>query len=204
MSFVATWMKTLISPSEDCESLIRNWGFTIYRTGYGPSSDQQWQDLLQKIQTHAYKNALRMTGATEDDASFQEIWSLFRMDARSDAALAGLDMDQLRQRYNNGDGGPPMNKDHRSHHVFLVADDEVLSSVDATTTTIKCVDADYQAADLIPRNWRLGTQRYLGWMPMLASCVAELWVELGFFPLQKFAPATIGGSHLEVWDAMNR
>lgn len=33
-----------------------------------------------------------MTDATEDDAGFQEVWSLFRMDARSDAALAGLDM----------------------------------------------------------------------------------------------------------------
>jgi hypothetical protein len=123
MSSVAKWMKALIYSSEDCESLIRNWGFTIYRTGYGSSSDEQWQDLLQKIQTHAYKNALRMTSATEDDAGFQEIWSLFRMDARSDAALASLDMDQLRQRYNNGDGSPPMNKDHRSHRVFLVADD---------------------------------------------------------------------------------
>ena len=203
MYSVAKWMKTLIYSSEDCESLIRSWGFTIYRTGYGPSSDQQWQDLIKQIQTYAYKNALRMTGATEDDAGFQEIWSLFRMDSRSDAALAGLDMDQLRQRYNNGDGGPPMNQDHRSHQVFLVADDEVLSSVDATTTIMKCVDADYQAADHVPQNWRLGTQRYFGWMPMLASCVAELWVELEIFPLQRIAPATIGGSHLEVWDAMN-
>jgi hypothetical protein len=203
MSSVAKWMKTLIYSSEDCESLIRNWGFTIYRTGYGSSSDEQWQDLLQKIQTHAYKNALRMIAAPEDDAGFQEIWSLFRMDARSDAALASLDMDQLRQRYNNGDGGPPMNKDYRSHRVFLVADNEVLSSVDATTTIIKCVDTDYQAADHTPKNWRLGTQRYFGWMPMLASCVAELWVELGFFPLQGIAPATIGGKQLEVWDAMN-
>jgi hypothetical protein len=87
-----------------------------------------------------------------------------------------------------------MNKDHRSYRVFLVAD---------ATTTIKCVDADYQAADHIPQNRRLGTQRYFGWMPMLASCVAELWIELGVFPLQNIAPATIGGSHLEVWDAMN-
>lgn len=135
-----------------------------------------------------------MTGATEDDAGFQEIWSLFQIDARSDAALAGLDMDQLRQRYNNGDGGRPMNKDHRSYRVFLVAN---------ATTTIECVDADYQAADHIPSNWRLGTQHCFGWMPMLASCVAELWVELVFFPLQRIAPATIRGSHLEVWDTMN-
>lgn len=138
-----------------------------------------------------------MTDATEDDAGFQEVWSLFRMDARSDAALAGLDMVQLRQRYNNGDAGPPMNEDHRSHRVFLVADDEVLLSVDATTTTIKCVDADYQAADHIPRNWRLGTQHYFGWILMLASCVAELCVELGFFfckklPLRRLEDVTWG------------
>lgn len=96
-----------------------------------------------------------------------------------------------------------MNEDHRSHRVSLVADDQVLPSVDATTTTIQCVDADYQAADHIPRNWRLGTQHYFGWILMLASCVAELCAELEFFLLQKIAPATIGRRHLEVWDAMN-
>ncbi|KAF2995350.1 hypothetical protein E8E13_002558 [Curvularia kusanoi] len=203
MSSVTEWMRTLLCPLEDLKDHFRTWGFTIYRTCFKPSSDQQWQDLLQKIQTHAYENALEMTGATEDDPGFQEIWSLFRIDARSDTALDGLDIDQLRQRYNNDDGGVPMNKDHRSHRVFLVADDEALSSVDSATTTVKCVDADYRAEDHIARNWRVGAQRYFGWMPMLASCVAELWVELGFLPFQKICPETIGGSHLVVWDALN-
>lgn len=151
----------------------RNWGFTVYRTGYGPSSDEQWQRLLQTIQTHAYEKTLSVTCLPEDDPGFQQIRSPFRIDARSDAALAGLDVDQLRLLYNNNiDGGPPMNADLRSHRVFLVADDEILSDVDAST--VKCVEADYQAADHIPRNTRLGGQRYFGWMSMRAGSVVEL------------------------------
>jgi hypothetical protein len=77
-----------------------------------------------------------VTGATENDPSFQQIWSLFCLDASSDPALGVLDMDQLRLLYRNGDGGAPINADLRSHRVFLVADDEILSDTDAFT--VKC------------------------------------------------------------------
>ncbi|KAH8706872.1 hypothetical protein GQ44DRAFT_818466 [Phaeosphaeriaceae sp. PMI808] len=78
------------------EDRYRVWGFTIYRTDYEPLADQQWQQLLRTIQTHAYEKTLRVTGAAEDDPGFQYIWSLFLVDARSNSALAGLDIDQLR------------------------------------------------------------------------------------------------------------
>jgi hypothetical protein len=43
------WLSGL-SISSDYDFVgYRNWGFTIYRTGYGPSSDQQWQRLLETI-----------------------------------------------------------------------------------------------------------------------------------------------------------
>ncbi|USP76864.1 uncharacterized protein yc1106_04138 [Curvularia clavata] len=176
----------------------RNWGFTIYRTGYGPSSDQQWQQLLQTIQLGARKGALDVTETTEEDPGFQQLWSLFRLDARSDSALAGLGIDQLRDLYNSGEGGQPMNTDYKLHRIFLLADDEALS--DPTASIIKCVDADYRAEDYIPRNTRMGGQRYFGWMPMRAGSVAELWSRLDDWDLCRIAPPTIGGSHLVIWD----
>ncbi|KAH7093222.1 hypothetical protein FB567DRAFT_170067 [Paraphoma chrysanthemicola] len=177
---------------------FRNWGYTIYRTAYGPSTDQRWQRLLEKIQIQAYAATLRVCKTTADNPAVQQLWSLFRLDARSDPALDSLSMEQLRLLYRNGDGGVPMNADFRSHRVFLLADEEVLSDADACL--IKCVEADYEAADHVPRNTRLGGQRYFGWMPMRSAEIMELWKELESEDLSTIAPPTIGGSHLSLWE----
>jgi hypothetical protein len=60
-----------------------------------------------------------------------------------------------------------MNADLRSHRMFLVADEEVLSDADAFL--VRCVEADYEAADYVPRNTRMGGQRYFGWMRTRSS-----------------------------------
>jgi len=195
---VKEWMSNLCVYEDDEFVRHRNWGFTIYRTGYGLSSDEQWQRLLQKIQTDAREGALDATGSEEDDPGFQRLWALFRLDARSDAALTGLDVDQLRELYNKGGGEQPMNTDYNLHRIFLFADDEVLS--DPTASIIKAVDADYRPEDHVPRNPRVGRQRYFGWMPMKAGSVAEFWNRLQFSDISMIAPPTIGGSHLVIWD----
>jgi hypothetical protein len=189
------WMDDLRLYVDDEFVGHRNWGFTIYRTGFG--SDQQWQRLLQTIQTRAYEEAQSATETTEDDPSFQKLWSLFRLDARSDPTLAGLDIDQLRQLYNSGEGGQPMNADYKLHRIFLFADDEVLSDTD--TSIVKCVDAGYRAEDYIPQNTRMGGQRYFGWMRMMAGSVVDLWDQLAIFEMSTIAPPTIGGNPLVVW-----
>jgi hypothetical protein len=208
---VEDWVNDLhiLSNEEEGGNFIgyRNWGFTIYRTGYtGSSSDQQWQQLLQTIQTAAHKGALSITGTTEQDPAFQELWSLFWLDAREDPALlAGLNIDQLRDLYNSAEEGggqqQPMNWDYKLRRVFLFADDEVLSEPTATAN-VKCVDADYRAENYISRNPRVFPQRYFGWMPMRAGSVAELWSRLNDWELSRIAPPTIGGSHLVVWDGV--
>jgi hypothetical protein len=195
------WLLDLhpIIDGEVYEDRHRNWGFTIYRTAYGPSTDQQWQRLLQTIQTHAYKSTLSITGITGDDPIFQKLWSLFCLDARSDASLSGLNVDQLRLLYNNHkEGPPPMNTDYKLHRIFLVADDETFRDIEPDI--IKAMDADYRAEDYVPKNNRCGGQRYFGWMPMRAGYVAELWARLDIWELQRIAPSTIAGSHLVVWD----
>jgi hypothetical protein len=179
---------------------FRNWGYTVYRTAYGLSTDQRWQQLLEKIQTRAYAATSRVCEATADDPAVQRVWSLFRLDTRSDPTLEGLSMEQLRLLYRNGDGGVPMNADLRSHRMFLVADEEVLSDADAFL--VKCVEADYEAADHVPRNTRMGAQWYFGWTRIRSSEIVELWKELEFNDLERIAPRTVAGSHPEVWENM--
>jgi hypothetical protein len=99
----------------------------------------------------------------------------------------------------SGEGSQPMNTDFKLHRIFLLADDEVLS--DPAASIVKCVDVDYRAEDHIPRNPGLGGQRYYGWMPMKAGCVADFWVELGLAEMSEIAPPTIGGNHLVIWEA---
>jgi hypothetical protein len=195
---IEDWLNDLRLLPDDEVIRHRNWGFTIYRTDYRPSSDQQWQRLLQTIQTCAYEGALSATESSEDKSDFQHLWSLFRLDARSDPTLANLDMDHLRQLYNTSEGGQLMNPDFKLHRVFLFADGEVL--LDTAASVVKCVDADYRAEDHVPRNKRVGGQRYFGWIRMRANSVAELWVQLGVFELSSIAPGTIGGCQLVVWD----
>ena len=95
--------------------------------------------------------------------------------------------------------------------MFFVADEEVLSdsnpfslfdsNVSSASPLVKCVKADYEAAEHVPRNTRLGWgQRYLGWMLMKCAEVVELWKELELNDLQRIAPKRIGGSHLVVWE----
>jgi hypothetical protein len=115
---------------------------------------------------------LRVCQATADDPAVQQIWSLFRLDARSDPTLDGLSMKQLQLLYRTHDGGVPINADLRSHRVFLLADEDVLSA--AATFLVKCVVADYEAADHVPRNTWQGGQWYFGWMRMRSAEIVEL------------------------------
>ncbi|OAK96382.1 hypothetical protein IQ06DRAFT_351812 [Phaeosphaeriaceae sp. SRC1lsM3a] len=209
--FTATkWLRHLHYPSEvgGEADLIRTWGFPIYRTAYGPSTDQKWEQLLKTIRTHAYDNTLRITEATEDDPIFQQIWSFFRLDARSNAALSGLTFEQLRLLYIKSDGGVPVNSNLPSHRVFLVVDEEVLSGVEGCI--VKCVEADYLAEEHVSRNPRC-PQRYWGFMKMRADAVVQLWKELQLFkfrPLRRrrlegviwwFGKINVGKSLLAKW-----
>lgn len=116
------------------------------------------------MRTDAYAAILRMCNTTASNPAVENVWVLFRVDARSDPTLDGMGMAQLRLLYRNGEGGVPMNSELRSHRVFLVADEEVLLSGDADAAVIKCVQADYVAADYVPGNTWVGGQSYFGWM----------------------------------------
>lgn len=181
--------------SED--DTYHNWGFRVYRTSYATSSDRQWEDILQKMRAAVEEELSVLLEVEDDDPDARKLLELFRLDIQSDATtLDGLDLEQVRKIHQSA---TDLQENLSTKEVFLVADQDVLED---DNTWIKCVQADYVAADYIPRNSRNGGQRYFGWMKMGTGLVADLWFQLLFRSggLDEFAPLTIGGMHLEVWE----
>jgi hypothetical protein len=158
---------------------FETWGFTIYRTHYGPGSEEQWCRLLQTMHAGAQDGIENMWQAEDYPAIMSKSWDLFRLDARSDAdTLDGLTLENVRQVYVDKAGGAPMpNVPHRHPwHVFFLADAEVLRDPDLRM--IKVVAAEYDAERAVPKNRRYGPQRYFGWITMPATATLNLWRQL--------------------------
>src|SRR5690242_12197172 len=111
----------------DEDKYLQPWGFTIYRTYYGPGSDQQWEKLLLNI-TNGVKDRLRAhEGYGDDPAVITRAEELYKLDARSDPAfLAGLELEEVRNLYHEGTGGQPLNTNNDPWRVFILVDEEVL------------------------------------------------------------------------------
>lgn len=181
------------------DKYLQPWGFTTYRTYYGPASSQQWESLLGKI-TLGVKERLRAHGGSkEDPAMITKAEDLFNLDARSDpSTLDGLTLEQVRHLYHESGGGQPMNTDKDPWRVFILADEEVLTNPDLGV--IKVVAADYDAVACIPRNPRFGPQRYFGWLKMSSAHVLTLWFQLEIYTLEQVGNHTEGGPGAW-WDA---
>jgi hypothetical protein len=191
----------------DLTPYYRPWGFTIYRTTYGSSSDEHWHSLLDLIHAGVTSEIMSSNGADQADPVAQQILSLFRLDARSDPeVLDGLGMDEVRKIYQDAIGGEPMNANWKERRVFLLVDEEVIEEQAFMANRfghkpwIKCVEPYYVASEHVPGNNRNGGQRYFGSMKMRTGSVLQLWSWLEDDWFEKIAPPTIGGAHLVVWD----
>ncbi|KAK8069899.1 hypothetical protein PG994_006515 [Apiospora phragmitis] len=127
--------------TEEDDAFHLTWGFTLYRTEYGGSSEQRWQALVAKIQAQvADKLAPRPESGGDGDGDDDEgrpetraaLLRLFRLDARSDPGLLqGKSMDEVRAlfwdrvRANVPEPMPPQ------QCVFLLANKDVLGDDDA-------------------------------------------------------------------------
>ncbi|KAH8745653.1 hypothetical protein F5883DRAFT_586648 [Diaporthe sp. PMI_573] len=111
----------------------RNWGFTIYRTAYGTTTDEQWPSLVAKIEAQVL-DEINIHGASEPAAP--TLRSLFHLDPRSDPdTLDGASMEHVRKLYQEGEASPRdgkrpiMHENELTHRYFLLADAEVLDAV---------------------------------------------------------------------------
>ncbi|KAJ8117807.1 hypothetical protein OPT61_g1082 [Boeremia exigua] len=176
----------------DEDEYLQPWGFTIYRTYYGPGSDQQWERLLLNI-TNGVKDRLREHKEYGDEpAVITQAEELYKLDSRSDpAVLAGSKLEAVRQLYHEGTGGQPMNTDNDPWRVFILVDEEVLA--DPELGFIKCVTADYDAAASVLKSSFMGPQRYFGWLRVPCDRVLSLWFELEVYFFEQIGNHTAGG-----------
>jgi hypothetical protein len=163
-----------LDPADD-DKHYKTWGFTLYRTFYSLESEQQWNLLIEKISTTLLAEISRYKRYGEDPDKISKLWSLFKLDARSDPATLSVTKDEICQFYRDAVGGSPMgmmttlNPDHQ---IFLLADEEVLQDPDLSL--LKVVQADYD-----PDEYRDDDpQRYYGWMTMDPGSLIYLWAEL--------------------------
>jgi hypothetical protein len=183
----------------DSDAALQHWGFTIYRTYYGPGSKERWDELLQKI-TIDVKLDLESQHGAEDVISTAKALSFFRLDARSDSTiLEGLTIEQARQLYVQGTGGQPMNAANEMYRVLLLADEEVLMGSDYDSGLVKAVAAEYDTGASVALNCTYGQQHYSGWMRMSVQYVFELWLHLEYYFFEELVASTARG-HRASWD----
>lgn len=156
----------------DRDKHYKPWGFTLYRTCYTPESDQQWKLLIDKISTTVLATLSEHKDEGDDPHDIAIISEHFRLDARSDpATLNGLTMDEVCQIHRNEVGGSPMEMRISltpDHHIFLLADEEVLQSLDSGV--LKVVQAaPIKDADI---------ECYYQWMTVYVKFLIDFWIAL--------------------------
>lgn len=162
-----------------------NWGFPIYRTYYGPKSDEHWDILLDILnrQTHLALGFLEIDSEYEQDIKslhqpyenkneyldeLERLKKLFLLDLREDQALLdGLDICQLRQLCESEH--PKAKKTMSSGYCsfVLVADKAVLEDISKSEFVVKT----------LAYGWREGGENW-DWMRIPSGCLLELWHSL--------------------------
>ncbi|KAF4818239.1 hypothetical protein CGCSCA5_v005370 [Colletotrichum siamense] len=210
---------------EDVSEYYRSWGFTIYRTAYGPAAtDAQWRTLLDKIRAQAVSEIDGYVEAGEEDVAAQ-LKSLFVLDARSDAALlADKTMDEVREIYkqaavasrgsvddddNNKNQSLPVMHDEPNQRAFLLADAEVLEGVNQDPYFwVKCVEADFAERCLSEADRDTGARgrgraaagTWSGWMKMTTRSVVDLCAEMTVRDLASIAPGARAADERSVYN----
>ena len=203
--------------TSDSEPVYAQWGFTLYRTAYGPASDRQWAMLVETIRTvvrvslECLQREAEFERDDEEAHAAQVLLGLFRLDPRSDYdTLQGKDMDELdalRDLYQND----PFSWRYASTHMvladgkedrplpdrFLLADREVLKRVDDGIFHVKFVDADFYERDYVHVNSRVERTHY-GWMQLPVVAIVSLlgYTENSF---EELAPPILPDQPVPLW-----
>ncbi|KAF6822757.1 hypothetical protein CPLU01_11797 [Colletotrichum plurivorum] len=197
---------------DDVSEHYYSWGFTIYRTAYGPSTDAQWHTLLDKIRAQV-ASEIECYDAGEEEV-VAKLKSLFVLDACSDATLlADKTMHELREVHkrrnssNDDDNNLPLMRDGPTERAFLLADAEVLEGVDRDPYFwVKCVEADFteeglaEAARGARSRAAFAAGVWTGWMKMTTRSVVDLCAEMPFRDLASIAPRTMVPSERPVYN----
>lgn len=163
----------------------RNWGFTVYRTFYGPDSDKHWDTLIDAVT----RQTLLALGYHENDRIFNEdikrnwgkysdksgyledinrLKKLFRLTTRENPLLFdGLDIPQIQEVCRRELPRARENIEGARHCFVLVADERVLKDVANGVFVITAVDYDQVEERFCPE-----------WVRMSTGDILNLWESL--------------------------
>jgi len=177
MENISDFLDHLCEAEEHRVQLLVRWGYTIYRTYYGPGSDEQWTRLLKNITDGVERGLPEMDGAGRMPDAVAKAKYQFRLDARSlPTTLNDLSMEDVRQVYREGSGGQPMRGvqcNDWQNAIFLLADAQVLQDPDLSL--VKVLDADYDPVRAVPTNPRYGPQRNFEWLNIPTTAVLDFY-----------------------------
>ncbi|KPM44179.1 hypothetical protein AK830_g2386 [Neonectria ditissima] len=140
------------------------WGFTIYRTYYGPESDQSWNMLLGALKQQTLLALGYYEDQDDDKEDLEIVKNMFHLDPREDASLLeGLDVRGLREVCWKEDRSNRTMAARLYRHVLL-ADESVLTDIANGEFVVKAVAFDWEEGD---ENW--------GWMRIPTGYLLELW-----------------------------
>ncbi|RYC80921.1 hypothetical protein BFJ63_vAg16189 [Fusarium oxysporum f. sp. narcissi] len=159
-------MQQIESKDPDILQYYHQWGFNIYRTYYGPGSDEAWNALLYALK-HQTRLAFGYYDGREDaDQRHVDILkNLFYLNARADKSLLdGLDAGGIRKfcQHEKTDKNRVMSDS--THGYILLADESVLKDVSEGEFVVKAVSL----------NWRRGHPGW-GWMRIPTGYLLDLW-----------------------------
>ncbi|KAF5259703.1 hypothetical protein FOXYS1_9668 [Fusarium oxysporum] len=163
----------------------RNWGFTVYRTYYGPDSDKHWETLIDAMtrQTHLalgyhetemiYQEDQRQKWGLYADKSdyvddINRLKKLFRLTVRDDSSvLDGLDIPRIRDLCRKELPEASKNIEGAKACFVFVADEAVLNDIARGVFVIKVVGYNWDED-------RIGQ----GWMRIPTGEVLTFWESL--------------------------
>ncbi|KAL2687925.1 hypothetical protein Neosp_005495 [[Neocosmospora] mangrovei] len=142
-----------------------HWGYTIYRTYYGPESDEHWDTLLDALKRQTslalayheddevYNSNMRQrrwghcSHKNKDEYmdDLERLKKLFHLDPRENSSLLdGLDVRQLRKVCLDEHTEAEKTMAGRMFHFALVADEAVLKDIARGEFVVKAVAYDWE------------------------------------------------------------
>ncbi|KAI1049593.1 hypothetical protein LB505_008071 [Fusarium chuoi] len=159
-------MQHIESRDPDVLQYYQQWGFDIYRTYYGPGSDEAWNTLLYALK-HQTRLAFGLYDSEEDaDQRHVDILKdLFYLNDRADKSLLeGLDVQGIRKFCQNENTDKDRVMSGSTHQYVLLADESVLKDVYEREFVVKAVSLD----------WKRGHPGW-GWMRIPTGYLLDLW-----------------------------
>ncbi|PNP76004.1 hypothetical protein FNYG_10562 [Fusarium nygamai] len=159
-------MQQIESKDPDILQYYQQWGFDIYRTYYGPGSDEAWNALLYALEQQTRLAFGHYDGQQGMNRSHVDILrDLFYLTARADEPLLdGLDVQGIRDFCQNEDADKDRVVSGNTHQYVLLADESALKDVSESEFVVKAVSLD----------WRQGHPGW-GWMRIPTGYLLYLW-----------------------------